>query len=259
MCGSPRTPNALECHPPPSLKRCSWRTSFVDAIDPQTLGRFWESALGTETLTDEPDGFETRLTVPEGPVIDLCFQRVSQSPVEQQRLHFDLRGGEEQQPVVERLLAMGASPADIGQGLVPWGVLADPEGNPFCVMEERPPYVDASQVAALPLDVADPHREQDFWMWLTGWVPADGSGLPGLRHPSHRGPLIELCPEVAPKGPGKNRMHLDVRLESGDDVDTVGRQIGERGGRELHFDWGNLPWRHFADPSGNEFCVLPSR
>src|SRR4051812_38799893 len=35
----------------------------VDATDPQTLGRFWETALGTETLTDEPDGFETRLTV----------------------------------------------------------------------------------------------------------------------------------------------------------------------------------------------------
>lgn len=39
--------------------------------------------------------------------------------------------------MVERLLALGASPADIGQGQVPWVVLADPEGNPFCVMERR--------------------------------------------------------------------------------------------------------------------------
>lgn len=44
----------------------------VDATDPQALGRFWETALATETLTDEPDRFETRLTVPGGPVIDLC-------------------------------------------------------------------------------------------------------------------------------------------------------------------------------------------
>ena len=52
---------------------------------------------------------------------------------------------------------------------------------------------------------------------------------------------------------------LDVRLEPGDDADAVAREIGERGGRELHYDWGNLPWRHFADPSGNELWVLPSR
>jgi len=231
----------------------------VDATDPQTLGRFWESALGTETLTNQPEGFETRLTVPDGPVIDLCFQRVPEPPVEPQRLHLDLRGGEEQQPVVERLLALGASLADIGQREVPWVVLADPEGNPFCVMEERTAYIDVGPVAALPLDVAEPDRDRDFWMWLTGWVPVDGGGLLGLRHPSRRGPLLELCPEVAPKGPGKNRMHLDVRLEPGDDADAVAREVGERRGRELHYDWGDLPWRHFADPSGNEFCVLPSR
>jgi len=39
---------------------------------------------------------------------------------------------------VERLLALGAVPADIGQGDVPWTVLADPEGNEFCVLDPRP-------------------------------------------------------------------------------------------------------------------------
>ncbi len=98
----------------------------VDASDPQALGRFWETALGTEPLTDEPNGFETRLSVPDGPVLDLCFQRVPEPPVEPQRLHLDLRGGEEQHSVVERLLALGASHADTGQGQVPWVVLANP-------------------------------------------------------------------------------------------------------------------------------------
>ena len=230
----------------------------VDAVDAQALGRFWESALGTERLTDEPDVFETRLTVPDGPVIDLCFQRVSELPREPQRLHLDLRGGEEQDSVVERLLALGAGPADIGQGQVPWVVLADPEGNPFCVMEGRAAYVDTGPVAALPLDVADPDRDLDLWMWLTGWVPAAGSGLLSLRHPSQRGPLLELCPQAAPKRPGKNRMHLDVRLGPGDEADAVAGGITARGGRELNLDWGDLPWRVFADRSGNEFCVLPS-
>ena len=231
----------------------------VDATDPQALGRFWETALGTETLTDQPKGFETRLAVREGRVLDLCFQQVPEPPVEPQRLHLDLRGAEEQQPVVERLLALGARHADIGQGQVPWVVLADPEGNPFCVMEERAAYVDTGPVAALPLDVAEPDREQDFWSWLTGWVPVEGSGLLGLQHSSHRGPLLELCSEAEPKGPAKNRMHLDLRLEPADDADAVARGIVDRGGRELYPDWGDLPWRVFADPSGNEFCVLPSR
>jgi hypothetical protein len=71
-----------------------------------------------------------------------------------------LRGGGEQQAVVKRLLALGASRADIGQGQVPWVVLADPEGNPFCVMEERTAYADAGPLAALPLDVADPDRDR---------------------------------------------------------------------------------------------------
>lgn len=230
-----------------------------DATDPSALGRFWESALGTETLTDGVDAFETRLAVPNGPAIDLCFQRVPEPPADPQRLHLDLRGAEEQRDVVERLLGLGARHADIGQGQVPWVVLADPEGNAFCVMEGRLAYVGTGPVAALPLDVADPVREQDFWSWLTGWVPVEGIGLPSLRHWSHRGPLLELCPEVAPKGRAKNRMHLDVRLEPGENADVVAQDIVDRGGRELRPGWGDLPWRVFADPSGNEFCVLPSR
>ena len=242
-----------------TLKGVYLENVVADATDPQALGRFWEAALGSETLTDEPDGFETRLTVPDGPVLDLCIQRVPEFARGPQRLHLDLRGGEEQSAVVERLLASGAGSVDIGQGEVPWVVLADPEGNPFCVMEDRAAYIDTGPVAALPLDVADPARDRDFWMWLTGWVPVDAGALLGLRHPSHRGPLLELCLEREPKGPAKNRMHLDVRLEPGDSAETAARGIAQRGGRELTTDWGDLPWRVFADPSGNEFCVLSSR
>jgi len=233
-----------------------------DAIDPARLGRFWEAAVGGERLTDTPEGFETRLTVEGGPVLDLCFQRVPEPPSEPQRLHLDLRGGARQAEVVERLRELGAEPVDIGQGDVPWVVLADVEGNPFCVMEQRPAYDGTGPIAALPLDSADPERDAGFWGWLTGWTRVDGTGLVSLQHPSRKGPLLELCPEVGPKGSveeAKNRLHLDLRLEAGDDPDAVAAGIAERGGRELHPDWGDLPWRVFADPSGNEFCVLPSR
>lgn len=61
------------------------------------------------------------------------------------------------------------------------------------------------------------------------------------------------------KGRTKNRLHLDVRLETEDDPDAVTASIRQRGGDKLHTDWGELPWCSYADPSGNEFCVLPPR
>lgn len=175
-----------------------------DATDPRATGRAWEAALGTETLTDEEAGFETRLSVPGGPELDLCFQRVPEEPMERPRLHLD--------------------------------VVAD-------------------EITALRLESADPARDLAFWQWLTGWEPAAG----GLRHPSGRGPLLAPVPEEEPKPAAKNRTHLDLRLEYGDDADAVATGIAARGGRELHPGWGALPWRHFADPSGNELCVLPER
>ncbi|GCD90477.1 VOC family protein [Nocardioides sp. LS1] len=179
-----------------------------DATDPQTTGRAWEAELGTETLTDEEAGFETRLAVPGGPELDLCFQRVPDEPTGTPRLHLDVRDGE---------------------------------------------------LTALRLESADPARDLAFWEWLTGWTPVAGSEVRGLRHPSGRGPVLALVPEEQPKTDAKNPTHLDLRLESDDDAEAVASGIADRGGRELHFAWGDLPWRHFADPSGNEFCVLAAR
>jgi hypothetical protein len=138
-------------------------------------------------------------------------------------------------------------------------VLADPEGNPFCVLEDRAEHAETGPLAALPLDSAAPERDAEFWSWLTGWTEVIGSAHPSLRHPSMRGLALELCPERAPKGSAKNSPHLDVRLEQGDDPDDVAEGIARRGGHELRPGWGDLPWRLFQDPSGNEFCVLPAR
>lgn len=230
-----------------------------DALEPQRLGRFWEAVVGAERLSDDADALETRLTVEGGPVLDLCFQRVPKAPTNEPRLHLDLLGGARQGEVVDRLIELGARRLDIGQGDVGWVVLADPEGNACCVMEEREEYADTGPIAALPLDSGDPERDADFWAWLTGWVDVSGVAPRTLRHPSLRGPLLELCPESAPKTAAKNRLHLDVRLEAGEDPDDVAASIVERGGRELHPEWGaGLRWRLYADPSGNDFCVLPA-
>lgn len=215
----------------------------ADARDPHALGRFWEAALGTETLTDDAGGYETRLAVPDGPVFDLCFQPVAE-PDRGHRLRPVVAGGAEPEATVRRLVGLGARRTADAE------VLTDPEGTPFRVLAGEGP----SPLAALVLEVADPARERDFWAWLTGWLP---QGESGLRHSSGRGFALELVAEETAKEQGKNPLHLDVRLEPGEDADAVARAIEDRGGRELHLGWGDLPWRHFADPSGNEFCVLP--
>ena len=233
----------------------------VDAQDPRTLGRFWEALLGAgPALTDEPDAFETRLTVPDGLVLDLCFQRVPEPVAPHPRLHLDIRGGARQAEVVQRALELGARHLDIGQRDVPWVVLADPEGNPFCVMEQRPEYATSGPIAALPLDSADPARDAAFWAELSGWQPVSSAMPAALRHPSGRGVLLELCREPAAKARAvKNRLHLDIRLEREDDAETVAARVVELGGRTLDPDWGELEWRVMADPSGNELCLLPAR
>jgi hypothetical protein len=73
-----------------------------------------------------------------------------------------------------------------------------------------------------------------------------------LRHPSGVGPLLELREESGPKR-GKNRVHLDVR-RGGGDVDVVERVLA--GGATPLTAPSDHPWLVFADPSGNEFCVL---
>ncbi|WP_214404556.1 VOC family protein [Pseudonocardia lacus] len=226
-----------------------------DARDPHLLGPFWTAALAAEPMTDEPDLVEARLNLSDDVFLDLCFQQVDEPSTSPARLHLDLAGGERQREVVRRLLDLGAEHADVGQGQVPWTVLADPEGGAFCVMEDREAYrATTGPIAALPLDSADPERDAAFWAEITDWVPATGTpGVTTLRHPSGVGPLLELCPEPEPSR-GKNRLHLDVRPDAARDHDIVERVL-RRGATALS-EPGEHPWRIFTDPSGNEFCVL---
>lgn len=224
-----------------------------DARDPGRLGAFWAAALGAEQLTDEPDLYEARLRLAADFFLDLCFPRVaapSQSPA---RVHVDVAGGTRQREVVDRLLALGAEHADVGQSDVPWVVLTDLEGNAFRVREVRDRYTDSAPIAAVPMDSSAPERDATFWAEISGWTPVAGAAPATLHHPSRTGPLLEFWPEPEPKR-RKNRIHLDVRRDPADD-DAIDR-ILESGARRLDGYGGDLPWVVMADPSGNEFCVL---
>jgi hypothetical protein len=229
-----------------------------DAVEPRRLGQFWEEALGTQTLTDEADGFETRLSVPGGPTLDLCFQRVSAPTTGSPRLHLDLHGQGDQAATVDRLLGLGARHLDIGQGDVSWVVLADPEGHPFCVLADRGAYPATGPIEAVPVLGDDPGRDAAFWAGFTGWQEYAGTAPASLRDPSGRGPVLEFFTTREPKR-GKNRLHLDLRLEPADDPGAVLERAEALGARRFEHDWGDLPGTVMVDPSGNEFCFLPAR
>ncbi len=108
-----------------------WEQTSVDARDPASLGRWWQEALRWVIVNDAPDEFEIRSAPDRLP--GLLFVRVPESKAVKNRLHLDFRP-DDQRAEVERLLALGATRVDIGQGEAPWVVLADPEGNEFCVL-----------------------------------------------------------------------------------------------------------------------------
>ncbi|MEU5535502.1 VOC family protein [Streptomyces sp. NPDC020362] len=113
-----------------------WEQVNVDAADPVALGRWWAEALGWVVVNDAHDEFEIRPAPDRLP--GLLFAPVPEKKTVKNRLHLDLRP-EDQAAEVARLLSLGARHADVGQDEQAWVVLADPEGNEFCVLGERRP------------------------------------------------------------------------------------------------------------------------
>ncbi|WP_433828913.1 VOC family protein [Actinoplanes sp. CA-015351] len=112
-----------------------WEQVVVDAEDPARLARWWAEALGYVLVNETPDEVEIRRTPDELPA--LLFAPVADVKRGKNRLHIDLRP-DDQESEVERLVGMGARPVDVGQRNVGWVVLADPEGNEFCVLSAKP-------------------------------------------------------------------------------------------------------------------------
>ena len=109
---------------------------IVDCADPERLAAFWMAVLNWQP-TGRYDG-AVEIADPSGSVPSVTFVPVSEPKAVKNRLHIDVNPiGCEQDEEVERLIGLGACPVDIGQGERSWVVLADPEGNEFCVLQSR--------------------------------------------------------------------------------------------------------------------------
>ncbi|WP_190139158.1 VOC family protein [Streptomyces longispororuber] len=236
----------------------------MKAQDDSALGRFWAEALGWGVDSEgpgvtnlEPVGFA--YPDPAAVCVDLVAR--PEPKTVKNRVHLDLAttSAAHQAELVARLRDLGATPADVGQGDVPWTVMADPEGNEFCVLEPRPVYGDTGPVAAVVVDCADPRRMAEFWGRATDWTVHEVTDeQASLRSAAGVGPYLEFVRTPDTKS-GWNRVHLDVAPYTDGDLEAEEARLRALGATVPDFDGSAIHWKVLADPEGNEFCLLTPR
>ncbi len=233
----------------------------VDASDPVALADFWVELLGWRVSCADENEVDVAAPPDDGWEFDLVFVPVADPKVGKNRVHLDLSSAspDHQMSIVTHAESLGATRIDVGQGNVPWIVLADPEGNEFCVLEHRPEYAASGAVAAVVVDAEDPLRLAGFWSAASGWpVVETTKRTASLRSPSGRGPWLE-CVHTGEPHRVKNRVHLDVAPSPDGDQWAEVTRLVELGARTVDVGQGAVPWQVMADVEGNEFCVLTPR
>jgi hypothetical protein len=119
---------------------CRFSELVVDSRDPEALAAFWAAVLDYRVLSREEGAVEIGPQAGSGVAAPtLVFVPVADPTPGKVRLHIDLSPTDRDQDAeLARLLELGATPADVGQTSdVSWHVLADPEGNAFCLLRRR--------------------------------------------------------------------------------------------------------------------------
>jgi predicted enzyme related to lactoylglutathione lyase len=111
----------------------------IDCHDPENLAAFWCAVLDWKVTERFDDGVGVMIAGPQGTLPGITFVKVPEGKVVKNRLHIDVNPSDrDQNEEVDRVLGLGATRADVGQGPdVSWVVLQDPEGNEFCILRSR--------------------------------------------------------------------------------------------------------------------------
>ncbi|CAM3329024.1 VOC family protein [Stackebrandtia soli] len=234
----------------------------MNARDDAAVGQFWAKALGWGISSEgpgvtnvEPEG----IAYPDPTAVFVDVISVPEPKTVKNRVHVDLAttSAAHHADLIARLKDLGATPADIGQGDdVPWTVLADPEGNEFCVLEPRPIYQDTGPIAVVVVDCVDPQAMARFWGEAMDWTVhevTDDHAV--LRSAKDVGPYLKFLRATDTKTV-KNRVHLDLRPYPGDDHAADVARLRALGATDIDLGQGDVPWAVLADPEGNEFCLL---
>ncbi|MFE9681140.1 VOC family protein [Streptomyces sp. NPDC006285] len=235
----------------------------VKAVDDVAVGRFWAEALGWElsgggsgATAVKPPGFDW--LDPVGVCVDVIAVPEPRTAAKN-RVHLDLAttSAAHQAELVARLRALGATPVHVGQGDVPWTVLADPEGNEFCVLEPREAHRDTGPIAVVVVDCVDPRAMARFWGEAVDWTlheVTDDHAV--LRSAQGVGPYLEFLRTPGGVKTVPDRVHLDLVPGPDDDKEAEVARLRALGATDLDVGQGDVPWTCLTDPEGHEFCVL---
>jgi len=231
---------------------CRLDALCFDATDPLGLARFWAGVLGWG-MADGPQD-SVALLPSDDTGFRLRFLPTREQKTSQNRMHFDLTSTslDDQQQTVARALELGGRHVDVGQSPDDdHVVLADPEGNEFCVIEPGNKFLaDCGFIGALACDGSQ--EVGYFWSAALGWpLVWDQDQETAIRSP-HGGPKITWGgPPFTPKT-GKNRLRFDLAT---DDQQAEIDRLVSLGATRIDVGQGEAGWVVLADPDGNEFCV----
>ncbi|WP_144122526.1 VOC family protein [Catellatospora sichuanensis] len=222
-----------------------------DAIEPLGLARFWAGVLGRQLVDDPRDGV---LLLPGDDLgIRIRFVPTQHEKTERNLIHFDLTSGslEEQQATVARALELGGRRIDVGQGPdADHVVMADPEGNEFCVIEPGNRFLDGCGfIGALSCDGTP--EVGYFWSAALGWpLVWDQDQETAIQSPQG-GPKITWGGPPYMSRPAKDRLYFDLTAVG--EVQAEVDRLLSLGAKRA--DTGEAGWTALTDPDGNAFRV----
>jgi len=227
-----------------------------DANDPVGLARFWAGVFDWQ-LTAGP-GEAVALLPSDDTGFQVRFLPTNQPKIGKNHMHFDLTSTSlgDQQQTVARSLALGARHIDIGQGPdATHVVLADPEGNEFCVIEPGNQFLaDCGFIGAIACDGSQ--AVGYFWSEALGWpLVWDQDQETAIRSP-HGGPKITWGGEEPTSTARKDRLHFDIAPRLGGDQQAEVKRLVRLGASRVDAGHGAGEWVVMADPDGRQFRVL---
>jgi catechol 2,3-dioxygenase-like lactoylglutathione lyase family enzyme len=226
-----------------------------NTAQPSGLARFWSGVLGWE-LADAPDG-DAAILPPGTAGFRIRFLPSQEPKIGQNRSHFDLTSTspENQRQTVARALEFGGKHIDVGQlpeeGHV---VLADPDGNEFCVIEAGNKFLaDTGFIGAL---ACDGTREVGyFWSEALRWpLVWDQNEETAIQSPDGGTKITWGGPPVPPKT-GPNRLHFELELPADADGEAELDRLISLGATRTDTGEGNHGRVLMLDPDGNEFTL----
>jgi catechol 2,3-dioxygenase-like lactoylglutathione lyase family enzyme len=227
-----------------------------DANHPHRLARFWAGVLGREVADDG-----VTLLPGDDTGFSIQFQPTREQKAGPNRMHLHLTSTslDDQQSTVARVLGLGGRHLDVGQDPADEHVvLADPEGNEFCVIPPGNNFLaGCGFVGELTCDGSQ--AVGHFWSRALGWpLVWDQDQETAIQSPGGGTKISWGGPPVAPKS-GRNRLHFDLAPRAGVDQQAEVDRLVSLGATPSDIGQGDASRVVLTDPDGNEFCLLPPR